>query len=201
MENYTIQMESIEYKWKIIQYKWKIIQYKWKVYHTNGKLYNTNGKLYNTNGKDQILQRLTCHNIRWIHTSLPGCKLATCGSESLSTWPLGKLKSTAFDEDGILAILSSVTLSLKTAVRYNYLMLIYRINVEYWSYADGEMQTLVIKECQRWNFWIEFQQILICVSLITCILLVSSWPMNLKLHPRPMVTWRSRIEYFLGTSL
>jgi hypothetical protein len=30
MENYTIQMENIEYKWKIIKYKWKI-------YNRNGK--------------------------------------------------------------------------------------------------------------------------------------------------------------------
>jgi hypothetical protein len=30
MENSTISMENIEYKWKIVQYKWKILKYKWK---------------------------------------------------------------------------------------------------------------------------------------------------------------------------
>ena len=62
MEHYRIQMENIEYKYKLYNTNRKLYNTNGKLYNTNRKLYNTNGELYNTNGKDQILQRLTCYN-------------------------------------------------------------------------------------------------------------------------------------------
>lgn len=48
IQKYIIQMENIEYEWKVCNMNRKhTIQRK--------KSYNTNGKLYNTNWKDQTL--------------------------------------------------------------------------------------------------------------------------------------------------
>ena len=76
MRNYTIQIKFIQCKYEIIQNEWKLYNTNRKIYNINRKLYNINGglynthkklyntnkKLYNINKKDQILQRLTCHN-------------------------------------------------------------------------------------------------------------------------------------------
>jgi hypothetical protein len=54
MEHYRIQMENIEYKWKLYNTNRKVriqIENCTIVVNTNEKLYNTNWKLYNTNGE------------------------------------------------------------------------------------------------------------------------------------------------------
>jgi hypothetical protein len=46
MKNYTIQMESIEYKLKIIQFKWKITQFKWRIIKCKWKRSNIATLMY-----------------------------------------------------------------------------------------------------------------------------------------------------------